>query len=104
MRSILVGTLVVLVLITAVTPLFAENAGDKLGRGVVNVLTGWLEIPNKISEEAKNSNAVQGLLVGTVKGAGYTVAREGTGALETATFVFPPYDKPMMEPKYAFKE
>jgi len=103
MRKIAIGILAVLVMVAMTTPAFAEkNAGDKFCRGLANVCTGWLELPKNIHDEAKESNIIQGLVVGSVKGAGYTVARTGAGAIETGTFAFPPYDEPMMDPEYVF--
>lgn len=102
MKRIMVGLLTTLIMVTIVSPLFAENAGDKLTRGLVNFATGWIELPQKIHETSKEFNPIVGITYGSIKGLGYSVARMGTGAFDSVTFVVPPYDKPIMEPKYAF--
>lgn len=104
MKKLILVVLAVLFVIGMVSPVFAENAGDKLGRGVVNFFTGWLEVPKQIGETSHESNVFVGLTWGTVKGAGYGIARMGTGALDGVTFPIPPYGKPIMEPKYVFSE
>jgi len=102
MKRIMIGLLTTLIMIGMITPVFAANAGDKLARGLVNFATGWLELPQKIADTSKESNAFVGVTYGAVKGVGYGAARMGTGAFDAVTFIVPPYDKPIMEPKYAF--
>jgi len=98
--------LAVMALVLVITvPCFAEgkdNAFTKLGNGLHNALTGWLEIPDQMYQETKKENHVGGLVYGTVKGAVYSVARTTAGAIDAGTFLFPAYDKPIMEPKYKF--
>ena len=102
MKKILVVILATLFVASMITPVFAANAGDKLGRGTVNFFTGWLEVPKQIGETSHESNVFVGATWGTIKGLGYGVARMGTGAFDGVTFPIPPYDKPIMEPKYVF--
>jgi len=78
------------------------TAGTKLGNGLGNALTGWMEVPRKISEVSQEKDAFAGITVGTITGAFYGVGRTAAGVLDTATFVVPPYDKPIMEPNYEF--
>ena len=82
---------------------FAENCFDKLGRGLINGATGWCEYPKQIVETSKEDNAAVGLTWGQLKGVGMGIARTGLGVYDTATFFLPPYDKPVMEPKYVFE-
>ncbi|MGB2706145.1 MAG: exosortase system-associated protein, TIGR04073 family [Candidatus Omnitrophota bacterium] len=74
----------------------------KLGNGLGNALTGWMEIPRKISEVSSEQDAFAGITIGTLTGAAYGTGRTAAGVLDTATFVVPPYDKPIMEPNYSF--
>lgn len=104
MKRIMIGLLTTLIMIGMVSPVFAENAGDKLGRGAVNFFTGWLEVPKQIGETSHESNVLVGATWGALKGLGYGAARMGTGALDGVTFPIPPYGKPIMEPKYVFSE
>ena len=82
--------------------LAADNALTKLGRGLNNTLTGWIEVPEHMYSVSQEENVFMGLTYGSVKGAGYCAARTAAGAVETGTFIFPEYDRPIMEPKYKF--
>ena len=106
MKKFLVVVLLVLVVLSIAQPLFAQDAGKKLMRGVGNILTGWVEIPKNIYDESVNSNVLVGLTWGTLKGCGWTVIRTVTGAYETVTFPFPIPDgyKPIVEPEYVFSK
>ena len=74
----------------------------KLGRGVTNVLTCWVEIPRNISIEWEKTDPATGLIMGTVKGIGWGFARFSTGIYETFTFLFPVPEgyAPMIEPEF----
>ena len=61
----------------------------KLGRGVVNVLTSWVEIPRQIAIEWERTDPVSGFFVGGIKGIGWGFARLATGIYEVVTFPFP---------------
>lgn len=104
MKRIMIGLLTTLIMISMVSPVFAENAGDKLGRGGINLFTGWLEVPKQIGDTSHESNVFIGITGGTLKGIGYGAARMATGAFDAITFPIPPYGKPIMEPKYVFSE
>jgi len=68
---------------------YGSQAAAKFSRGIVNLTTGWLEVPKNVSNEGRKSNAGVGLTYGTVKGSVHTVGRTATGALDTATFFVP---------------
>lgn len=74
----------------------------KLGRGVTNVVTCWVEIPRNIAIEWEKTDPVTGFVIGTVKGTGWTLARVVSGVYETVSFPFPvPADyEPLMEPEF----
>lgn len=86
------------------TVCFADDPFTKLGRGVANTLTGWVEIPKNIYDTSVQDNALAGMTLGLAKGAGMTLVRTGAGIFEVATFPFPlPEDyKPILEPEYVF--
>ena len=95
----------VLVLLLATTSVcFAQDAFTKLGRGVANALTGWVELPKNIYNTSVEDNALTGMTLGLAKGAGMTLVRTGAGIFEVASFPFPvPEDyKPILEPEYVF--
>jgi putative exosortase-associated protein (TIGR04073 family) len=75
---------------------------NKLGRGVVNVFTGWLEIPKTIAKEWRKTDPFTGTVVGLFKGLGWAVARTLVGFYEVLSFPFPVprgYE-PVMQPEY----
>ena len=80
----------------------ADNCFNKLGRGVVNTATGWLEYPNQIVEVSKEYNPFAGLTFGQAKGVGYGVYRTGIGVFDAVTFAIPPYDAVYMQPDFVF--
>ena len=83
---------------------FAQDAFTKLGRGVANTLTGWVELPKNIYKTSVEDNAFAGITLGLAKGAGMTLVRTGAGIYEVATFPFPLPEnfKPILEPEYVF--
>ena len=86
LRGILLGSLV---LISLPAGAWAQDPIHKMGRGVVNVLTGWLELPKQIHLGAQESNPVTGLAQGTLKGMSLTLLRTGIGIYEAVTFPIP---------------
>ena len=61
----------------------------KLGRGLSNVLCGWLEIPSTMEQQYRTSDTATSMLaspfIGLLKGIG----RTAVGVYETVTFVVP---------------
>lgn len=102
--AITVLVLVVIGLLTISAPSYAQDAFKKLGRGVVNSLTGWLEIPKGVVDESKANNVFMGLTVGTIKGLGLGLVRTGAGIYETVTFPFPIPEgyEPIVKPEYVY--
>ncbi len=107
-----VAPLILLMSLLVATPLFATEAGQyatdagtKLGRGVVNVATGWVEIP-KQSVIGGKENGVLGGFGGFFKGIGLGVARTLAGAFEIATFWVPVPERfePVIQPPTVFEE
>lgn len=74
----------------------------KLGRGIVNVLTGWVEIPKNIAHEWRETEPFTGTIIGLIKGIGWTFARTFAGVYEIISFPFPvPRDyQPLMRPEF----
>ena len=67
----------------------AQDPIHKMGRGVVNVLTGWLELPKQMHLGAQESNPVTGITQGLLKGISMTLLRTGIGLYEAVTFPIP---------------
>jgi len=96
----------VLMILNMASPSFAQDPAKKLGRGLVNILTGWVELPKNIYETSAESSFLAGITVGLAKGLGMTVVRTGAGIFDAATFPFPlPEDyKPILEPEYVLEK
>ena len=86
----------------------ADNPGEKLIRGVANIVTAPIEIAKQIDTEwkaAENKKArhvTMGVFAGIWKGLAYTVGRMGSGVWDVATFPFkvPANYEPIMKPDY----
>ena len=76
---------------------WAQDPIHKAGRGVTNLLTGWIELPKQIHMGSQEANPVSGLAWGLVKGVGLTVLRGGVGIYEAVTFPIP-YPKDFASP------
>ncbi len=83
---------------------FAQDPFTKLGRGVANTLTGWVELPKNIYNTSVEDNAFSGLTLGLARGVGMSIVRTGGGLYEIVTFPFPlPQDyQPILQPEYVF--
>jgi putative exosortase-associated protein (TIGR04073 family) len=110
---IAVASMLILCIAAVALPAFAqegsaiEKMGKKLGRGIVNIATGWVELPKNIYDTSVDTNnPLMGITYGTLKGLGMTVVRTGAGAYDTVTFLFPvPQDyKPILQPQFVFDE
>jgi putative exosortase-associated protein (TIGR04073 family) len=108
-----IASVLILCLIAVAFPAFAqegsviEKMGKKLGRGIVNIVTGWVELPKNIYDTSVDTNnPLMGITYGTLKGLGMTVVRTGAGAYDTVTFLFPmPQDySPLLQPEFVFNE
>ena len=99
-----------LVLGTAM-PAFADDQpilgriGIKLVRGVVNLGTGWLEVPKQIHHVAREKGLLLGLTRGAIDGLGMFATRTVAGAYEILTFPLPipPRYQPMLRPDYVWQ-
>lgn len=118
MKSRVIMSLVVLALVSVSSSVTArstnyerrqsdlDKAFTKLGRGVVNVLTCWVEWPSNVATEWERTDPITGMVVGSVKGISWGFARFATGVFETFTFPFPVpagYE-PMMLPEYIISD
>ncbi|MFH1856317.1 MAG: exosortase system-associated protein, TIGR04073 family [Candidatus Omnitrophota bacterium] len=102
--KLIIVFLVFCLAVSFTTYVYAENALTKLGRGIVNTATGWLEVPKRIYNTAKDENVMVGITVGTAKGIGWGVTRTAVGIYEVVTFPFPiPTGyKQIIDPEYVF--
>ncbi len=104
-KFVLVLVAVILITNLIITPCFAD-VWRKLGRGLSNTLTGFVEIPKKVIMISKNDNPLMGLTWGFVKGTGVGLLRTAAGVYETVTFPIPaPADyEPIIQPEFVFEE
>src|SRR3989338_6586478 len=99
MTSRMLGRMMVagLIVMAGQASAWAQDPIHKAGRGVVNVLTGWIELPKQVHLGSQEDHAVSGLGFGLVKGLGLTVLRAGVGLYEALTFPVP-YPKDYASP------
>ena len=64
-------------------------AFNKLGRGLGNALSGWMEIPLNVGTRYSPSDAGTSFFTGLVYGVVKGVVRTAVGVYETATFFLP---------------
>lgn len=104
-KGIIIAVVMVMVLAVA-SASYAQDPAKKLGRGLANVLTGWIELPKNIYDTSVEENPLAGLTIGLAKGVGMTIVRTGAGIYEVVTFPFPiPEDYgPVLEPEFVFSE
>jgi putative exosortase-associated protein (TIGR04073 family) len=102
----LIIAVVMLMVLALATSSYAQDPAKKLGRGLANILTGWIELPKNIYDVSVQDNPLAGLTIGLAKGIGMTIVRTGAGIYEVATFPFPiPEDYgPVLEPEFVFSE
>lgn len=81
---------------------YAQDPAKKIGRGLANILTGWVELPKNIYDTSVEDNPLSGLTIGLAKGVGMTIVRTGAGVYETVTFPFPIPEgyTPVLEPEF----
>ena len=82
----------------------AGGAMSKLGRGAVNIVTGWVEIPKRISETSQQQGTATGWTWGLLRGLGHGFVRTAAGFYEAFTFPFPapPGYQPVIQPEFVF--
>ncbi len=80
---------------------------DKLGRGVLNMVSSPVEVARTISIQSRVKGGGYGWTVGLVEGLGRGFVRLGAGAIDTLTFPFdfPTEDKsPLLSPTYPWQK
>jgi len=97
-----IGVLLAAVLFCGLQPadaLAGGNPGVKLTRGLLNIGTGWLEIPAQMEEQKKMDNSTGDWVIrGFFKGVGMGLARTLYGVWDVLSCPVAPYDAPIMDP------
>ena len=77
---------------------YMTHVGDKLGYGIANIATGWVEVPKNIMIVGQRDGVAAGATIGLFTGLFQTVGRTAYGIMETATFLIPTH--PIVKPGY----
>lgn len=102
----LLGSFLVICLISAAPGALADEWGDKLSRGLVNIVSSPVEIGRTVINVSEDEGPAVGWTLGLIKGIGRTGLRLGAGVLEVVTFPFdwPDDDKePLVKPEWAWQ-
>jgi len=78
-------------------PEYLADPDTQLARGIVNVATGWVEVPKQSAIGGRKAGG-PGLVGGFFKGVGLGATRTLVGGYEIATFWAPTHFEPMMKP------
>jgi putative exosortase-associated protein (TIGR04073 family) len=82
---------------------YGKTCFNKLGRGVINILTSPSEIPAGAFRVCREKGDFIGVTLGSFEGLFTFIIRGIIGVFDTATFLIPPYNRPIMQPEYAFQ-
>lgn len=98
-RKITLGLCVAIGLVLLLTvPAQAKDPFTKLGRGLINLATGWVELPIRIAEGLEDEQGFWQPIAGFADGIGKAFQRTLYGAWDTLSFPFPPYNRPLLDP------
>lgn len=89
MKRLIIPASLAAVLLSCANPSWAQDPIHKLGRGLTNVFTGWIEVPKQVYLGAQQDNEVVGATAGLFKGLGSTLLRTGIGLYDAITFPLP---------------
>ncbi len=79
---------------------YSESWVTKMGTGVINTVTSWVDLPRKVTEVSAEKNVLMGATFGLSEGIATGLARGISGVYDVATFGVSPYNKPAMKPEY----
>ena len=92
--------LIVFVLIMFSNSAFAaqypDKVVDKLGNGIANAVTGFVEMPKTVNIVTRRDGVLHGMTIGLFTGLVNSIGRTLSGAFDIATFFVPttPFVKP----------
>lgn len=92
LKSWIPGVAVIVCLVLSSDTAFAsiENGPiRKLGRGVTNITTGWLELGAQVFRTTEMDGSLAGATIGLGRGIVWGVGRTLVGAIELVTFPIP---------------
>jgi putative exosortase-associated protein (TIGR04073 family) len=78
---------------------YVHTAGKKFARGMINITTGFIELPKTFSQTVAKRDLLTGTGYGSAHGAAKAVGRTAAGAFEMGTFFVPlPDDFATLDP------
>jgi len=81
---------------------YPRNVGEKLGNGIANIVTGFVEIPKTMIVTSRSDGVAYGMTNGFFVGLMHAVGRTVSGAIDVATFVIP--TTPLVEADYIWQD
>ena len=96
-RKVLIVVMMVGIVVLGAPTAWAQDPIHKMGRGLVNVLTCWIELPKQLHLGKQEDNPIAGMAHGLAKGVSLFVVRGGMGLYEAVTFPIP-YPKGFASP------
>ena len=103
MKKLFLAAVVLSLVVSSAAPAFCDNPVTKLGRGICNMITFPLEVPEQISRVNNSDGPFAASTVGVLKGFGWAIGRACVGVFEAATFIFPipkNYEPVLKDPEY----
>jgi len=84
----------------------AAKPAVKLTRGVTNLYSGWLDVPNQMAREKKEGSSAPWVISGLFRGLAEGGRRTLLGVWDIVTFPIPTpaYDRPAMDPPTLISE
>ncbi len=83
-----------------------DPMNKKFFRGIVNIATGWIELPRQLWLTFKNDGLLATPTVGLFNGLVMVAARTGAGVYDTAFFISsaPGNYDPVIDPKFVWEK
>jgi putative exosortase-associated protein (TIGR04073 family) len=110
MKKLFLAAVILSLIVSSSTPAFCDELNTKLdgpatklGRGLCNMVTFPLEIPEQISRVNNSDGPFAASTVGVLKGLGWAIGRACVGVYEAATFMSPGtknYEPVLKDPEY----
>ena len=81
---------------------YPDKVVEKLGNGLANAVTGFVEIPKTVSIVGNRDGVIHGMTIGFLTGIANAVGRSLSGAFDIATFLIP--TTPFVKPNYVWDD
>lgn len=100
--ALLFATLLFSIGYDAAASSYPARLGAKLGNGIANVTTGFIEIPRTIRVANREDGPAYAATAGLMTGIVHMIGRTMSGAYDLATFVIP--TRPIVNPDYVWQD